>query len=289
MVGLVLVAVSGAVTGLALVWIARWLAAPPPRAVETMRRLLAARTFAQAEVDDEVLLDGVIVESEDTGIVAPIHKQKAVFVEIEATEERSSNSEASFERVFTEKASVPFQLSLADRRCVSVEIPLGADLEGLPDTCTGPVVKPSAALAEFLTARGRKPPDDGEFVRRREYTERVLAVGHHLVVLGRRRERVPASRHPTYRGHEGSAYVEVSFADAKRSRDELVALGRPERATGVFVGFAVALLVPVASLVAHQLGAVPSMEFGLTLALLGVPLGTFLLWLASGFVAAFFD
>ncbi len=287
--GLVFVAVSGAVTGLVLVWIARWLAAPPAGWVETMRRLLAARTFAEAEVGDEVLLDGVIVESEDTGIVAPIHKQKAVYVEIEATEERSSNSEASFERVFTEKASVPFQLSLADRRCVSVEIPLGADLEGLPETCTGPVVKPSAALAEFLTVRGRKPPDDGEFVRRREYTERVLAVGHHLVVLGRRRERVPPSRHPTYRGHEGSAYVEVSFADAKHSGDEIVARGRPERATGVFVGLAVALLVPVSSLVAHQLGVIPSMEFGLTLALLGVPIGTFLLWLASGFVAAFFD
>lgn len=286
---LALIAVSGAVTGLVLVWIARWLAAPPPRAAETMQRLLRARPFADAQVDDEVLLDGVIVESEGSGVVAPIHKQKAVYVEIEATEERSSNSEASFERLFTEKASVPFQLSLADRRCVSVEIPLGADLEGLPETCTGPVVKPSAALAEFLTARGRKPPDDGEFVRRREYTERVLAVGHPLVVLGRRRERVPASRHPTYRGHEGSAYVEVSFADAKRSREELVALGKPEKATGVYVGFAVALLVPLGSLAAHQLGSIPSMELGLTIALLGVPIGTFLLWLGSGLVSAFFS
>ncbi len=286
---LVLLALSGVITGLGLVWVARWLAGPPTRAVELMRRILEARPFVEATPDHEVLLDGVIVESEDSGIVAPIAKQKAVYVEIEATEERSSHSDASFEHVFAEKASVPFQLSLADRRCVSVEIPLGAELQGLPETCTGPVVKPSAALAQFLTARGRKPLDEGEFVRRREYTERVLAVGHHLVALGRRRERTPGSRHPTYRGHDGGAYVEVSFADAKRSQDELVASGRPERATGVFVGFAVAALVPAASIAAHLQGLHPSMELGLTLALLTVPIGTFLLWLAAGLVAEFFS
>jgi hypothetical protein len=283
-----LVAVSAVVVGYAFVRASRFANTPSEGDAARRQRLEAARPFLEAAPGDDAILEGVIVELDDQGTTAPIAKRRAVWLEIEATEERRADSDAPFEHLFSERVAVPFQVSLPDRRCVPVRWASAVEVIGATETRTGPVVQPSDALAAFLTARGRKPLEPGEFVRRREYVERVLDVGRKVLLLGTRREPSEAHRSTNYRGHERAAYLEADFVDVADDRAALVRRGLPERGVGVPVGTFVAVAAPIAAFALGARGVPLTVSSGLFLSFVALPLGTFLLWAVAVVVREFF-
>lgn len=283
-----LVAVSAVAVGYAFARASRFANTPSEGAAALKARLEEARPFFDAAVGDDAILEGVIVELDDHGTLAPIAKRRTVWLEIEATEERRAESDAPFERLFVERVAVPFQVSLPDRRCVPVRWAPSTEVVGATETRTGPVVQPSDALASFLTAQGQKPLAPGEFVRRREYVERVLDVGRSAVLLGKKREPGEAHRATNYRGHERAAYLEADFVDVTSDREALVRRGTPERGFGVPVGLFVGTAVPIASLVLGARGVALGVPEALFLSFVALPLGAFALWAVLVFTREFF-
>lgn len=283
-----IVAVAALVVGYAFARFSRFASLPSEGAALVAQRLAAARPFFEAAPGDDAVLEGVLVELDDHAATAPITQHRAVWVEIEASEERRAESDAPFERLFAERVTMPFQVSLPDRRCVPVRWAASAEVVGASETRTGPVIQPSDALTAFLTAQGRKPLPPGEFVRRREYVERVLEVGRSVLLLGRRRAG-EAQRSPTYRGHGGASYLEADYVDLAHDREALVRLGTPARGVGVFVGAFVGLVVPLAAFVAGARGVELGLSQALFVAFVAVPSGTFLLWAITAVGREFFQ
>ncbi len=291
MVGLVAIGISAVIVGLIVLRIARNLSAPSPGPASLAGRIQSARTFSEAGPGDHVLLEGHIVEGTDHAVESPLSHRKAVIVEIDATEERSTNPEESFSPLFHLQVAKRFAVSCADRRTIEVRVDDNVELAGLHVTRTGPVVKASDALVAFLRDNGRPPTlADGDFVRRREYAEQCLALGQSIVALGVLQEPDIESRRAGYRaGEHGTPWVKVNFIDASASAETLVARGQPEP-PGVGERLGLVLLVggPALTIVLALAGVKVPTEAGLGAAVVGVPAATAATWVALWFISEMF-
>ena len=289
MVGLWAIAISAVITGVLVLRIARGMSAPDADAAALAERLRNARTPREAGPLEEVRIEGNLVEGTDGAIEGPISQRKAVLVEVEATEERSTNAEADFTPLFTERVAKRFAVSCADRRTIEIRLDDKAALTGLHETRTGPVVKASDALLTFLRARGRAGPAEGDFLRRREYRERVLPVGQTVVALGILHEPDIESRRGGYRAGDGSPWVKVDFLDATHDAATLVACGEPEGpGVGGRLGWVVAVGGPLTALALGLAGVTVSPEIGFSAAIFAIPGGTALTWIVLAFVVEMF-
>jgi hypothetical protein len=243
---LILFGLSCLVTGLLFRALARYMGAPKAENVARAAMLAKAKPFAEAAPGEHVVVSGVAAAGPQGAIAAPLSGTPSAWVRVEATEERSTDPEASFATLFVVRAGAGFHVTLAGGS--SVPVALGeADVGGLVETKSGPVVRPSAALAAFLDANGAPAAASDDFVRRREYLEKALGVGRPVLVLGiKQTGDGGAAKASAYRGSSQGPWVEAALADASLDENDIRQAARYERpGVGVVLGWLFAVGGPV--------------------------------------------
>ena len=216
-------------SGLLLRRFGKGLDAPEELNAARAAKLEAAKSFASAVTGDEVVVEGVVAAGPAGPIEAPVSGTPAAWVRLDTTEERSTDADASFERINTVRRG-PFEVALPDGSSVLVRV---EDVGGLSPKKSGPVVRPSARLAKFLEEGGAATPSPDDFVRRREYVETVLPVGSPIFVLGTKRGGTgPAAGAgagaSAYRDAPSVAWVEASMADVTLDTQKVLRAGKPD-------------------------------------------------------------
>jgi hypothetical protein len=275
----VILALSSLVSGLALRAVGRAMGAPDEIKVAHARMVEQAFPFANAGPGDDVVVSGTAAAGPEGPLVAPISKTSAAWVRVETTEERSADADASFVSIATVRRGGDFEVVQPDNSRVLVR--MGAqDVGGLTPTKTGPVVRPSAALAAFLEGSGAAPQAADDFVRRRECIETALSVGQDVFVLGvKRAGRAPSAS--AYRDVGDTAWVEPTIVDVELDAERIRILAQPDPpGIGVVLGWIVAVGGPVLAPILLTSGNEPDV---LT-AFFAPPLAAFGLWIVLGFL-----
>ncbi len=261
----------------------RWLSLPSALPDDFRERALIAalaRPFDEAAAGNDVCVEGVVVDGPG---LAPIAGVAAGWVRIEVLEETSTSEDDGFTTAFavTGEESCTVLDEAGRRVLVRVQGHLGVD--GLEQKSSGPVIRPSAAVAAWLAARGRPSPTEDDFVRRRVYREQALVDGQRVVVIGVKR----GSGQATFRDAASDPFVEATYASVRWSRANIAHLGAPQPPSmGRYVGWA-SVVAGALTLALSVAGALPPQldpDDPTHLALM-VPIGVLVLWFGAGLVA----
>jgi hypothetical protein len=285
MVNAIVLGVTTLGVGLVLYRIGRGMAAPDEVNVARAKTLEEAKPFALAGPGEDVLVEGDAAAGPEGPLTAPLSGIQAAWLRLETTEERSTSADDAFESI----GSVDRGQSLAIVQLDGSRVPVrmgGFGIAGLSPKRTGPVVRPSAALATFLAESGAREREADDFVRRREYMERVLPIGQHVFVLGVKRG-AKAQGGGAYRDGGEEAWVEPTLADVEMTTERIVLAAKPSPpGVTLVLGWVFSFGGPLAAIVLIATGNEPDAAT----ALVFMPIACVILWAGLGILkSTFFD
>jgi hypothetical protein len=265
------------VCGLVLHRIGRGMAAPDEVHVARAKTFEEAKPFALASPGDDVVVEGDAAAGPEGPLTAPISGIQAAWLRLETTEERSASAEDAFEAIGSVDRGQALAIVQPDGSRVPVRMG-GFGWSGLSPTRTGPVVRPSAALAAFLHESGAPERADDDFVRRREYLERVLRVGQRVFVLGVKRA-AKAQGGSAYRDGGDEAWVEPTLADVEMTGERILLAAKPSPpGVTLGLGWVFSLGGPLAAIALIATGTEPDA----VTAWVAVPIACAALWAVLG-------